>query len=140
MSRGISEIVATLLMIVVVSSISVALFTYSAGYFSGTTSAIGAVNTLNVGIVMERFVIVDTLKSGTNTISVAVYNYGRTPVTIVALFLNGTNLPLSEPIEIMPGEWGWVNGTTPVIVLSGSICSVSIASSLGNVYEEMARL
>jgi len=141
LSRGISEIVATLMMIVIVSSIGIALFVYSTGYFSGTTSAMGEVNRLNVNTVRERFLIVDTLvRSGASTeVSAAVYNYGRTTITIEAMFLNGTRLTLSWPVEIMPGEWAWVNGSTPFPVSSGSICSVRVASSLGNVYEAMVR-
>ncbi|MGQ9759986.1 MAG: hypothetical protein ACUVQ5_05405 [Candidatus Methanomethylicaceae archaeon] len=140
MSKGISEIVATLIMIVLVSGAGMALYVYSMGYFTITTSALGEANRLNVNSLRERFTIVDVLFSvggGETEVSTAVYNYGKTSVTLRAMFINGTAVAVPEPIEVAPGDLAWFNGSLPVALSTGSLVYVRVVSGLGNFYEAL---
>jgi len=138
LSKGISEIVATLIMIVIVSGIGMALYVYSMGYFTVTASALGEVSKVNVNSIRERFTVVDVIlkqDGGGMEVSAAVYNYGKTGVTLRGMFLNGTEVAVSGPIEVQPGGLVWFNGTVPVVLPSGALCHIRVVSGLGNYYE-----
>ena len=138
MAEGISEIVATLMMLVIVSGIGIGLYVYSMGYFTTTASALGEVSKMNVNTVRERFTVVDVVirSSGEETeISAAVYNYGKTGVTLQMMFLNGTQLTVNEMEEVPPGGLIWFNGSVPVIIPDRSLCYLRVVSALGNVHE-----
>ncbi|MGC8936740.1 MAG: hypothetical protein ACP5KV_05180 [Candidatus Methanomethylicaceae archaeon] len=138
MANGISEIVATLMMLVIVSGMGIALYVYSMGYFTTTASALGEVSRLDANSVRERFVVVDVVlrsSGGETNVSAAVYNYGKTGVTLMMMFLNGTQATISETEDVPPGGLIWFNGTVPVVIPSGSLCYLRVVSSLGNFYE-----
>jgi hypothetical protein len=138
MAEGISEIVATLMMLVIVSSIGIGLYVYSMGYFTTTASALGEVSRLDVNTLRERFAVVDVIvrRSGGGTeVSAAVYNYGKTTVTLQMMFLNGTQLAVSDVESVPPGGLIWFNGSVPVTIPEGSLCYLRVVSALGNVHE-----
>ncbi|MEM4233658.1 MAG: hypothetical protein QXU75_00735 [Candidatus Methanomethylicaceae archaeon] len=138
MSRGISEIVATLMIITIVSGISLSIYVYSLGYFTGTASAFGEIVKMNTNTLRERFAVVDVIiRSSTEgtEVSAAVYNYGKTEITLRTMFLNGTELNVGGPKEILPSEVAWFNGSMSIALVNGSICSLRVVSELGNFYE-----
>ncbi|MBC7113169.1 MAG: hypothetical protein H5T34_04015 [Candidatus Methanomethyliales bacterium] len=138
MAKGISEIVATLMMLTIVSGIGIALYAYSMGYFTTTTSALSEVSRMNANTMKERFVVVDVVfrsSGGGTEVSAAVYNYGKIGVTLQMMFLNGTQLTINEVEEVPPSGLIWFNGSVPVIIPKGSLCYLRVVSALGNVYE-----
>lgn len=140
MKKGISEIVASLMMIVIVVGVGMALYTYSMGYFSVTASALGETSKVNINSVRERFTVVDVIleaEGGETHISAAVYNYGKTSIILKALFINGTMATVSESVEIPPNDWAWFNGTVPALIPAGSLCYIRVVSEMGNFYEEL---
>jgi hypothetical protein len=136
MKKGISEIVAILVMLLIVSSIGVVIYTYATGYFSLMSSAITERSKLDINTIKEKFVIVDIIinKSNNTEICAAVYNYGKTSIILKSMFINGTKAITNEE-EILPGEFKWFNGTINMIIPSNTIINLKVVSSLGNYYE-----
>lgn len=138
MSKGVSEIVATVLMILMVSTIGMSVFLYSMGYFSGITSARYESNRMEINAIQENFRIVDAIIVNGNPceLKVAVYNYGNVRVDLRenGMYVNG--IPFSaSPVSIEPRQTAWFNGT-----YSGSITDqiwkVRIVSQRGTAYDE----
>ena len=104
MKKGISEIVAILVMLLIVSSIGVVIYTYATGYFSLMSSAITERSKLDINTINEKFVVVDIIinKSNNTEICAAVYNYGKTSIILKSMFINGTKAITNEE-EIFPG-------------------------------------
>lgn len=136
MKKGISEIIATLVMLLIVSSIGVIIYTYATGYFSLMSSAITERSKLDINTIKEKFVVVDIIinKSNNTEICAAVYNYGKTSIILKSMFINGTKAITNEE-EILPGEFKWFNGTINMVIPSNTIINLKVVSSLGNYYE-----
>ncbi|MCQ5337694.1 MAG: hypothetical protein NO475_05845 [Candidatus Methanomethylicia archaeon] len=136
MKKGISEIVAILVMLLIVSSIGVVIYTYATGYFSLMSSAITERSKLDINTIKEKFVVVDIIinKSNNTEICAAVYNYGKTSIVLKSMFINGTKAITNEE-EILPGEFKWFNGTINMVIPSNTIINLKVVSSLGNYYE-----
>jgi archaellum component FlaF (FlaF/FlaG flagellin family) len=137
MKKGISEIIAILVMLLIVSSIGVIIYTYATGYFSLMSSAITERSKLDINTIKEKFVIVDVIinrLSNSTEICTAVYNYGKTSIILKLMFINGTKAITNEE-EILPGEFKWFNGTINIVIPSNTIINLKVVSSLGNYYE-----
>ncbi|MCS7098098.1 MAG: hypothetical protein NZ922_03855 [Candidatus Methanomethyliaceae archaeon] len=136
MARGISEIIAVLMMIVIVSSISLVIYVYSVGLFTGTTSAFREKTNINIMSLREKFIIVDVLVRviGDNSIiHAAVYNYGKTDIVLNQMFINGTKAEVEE-IKLSPNSLIWFNGTIPLKIFNSTF-NLRIVSKLGNYHE-----
>ncbi|MBC7127917.1 MAG: hypothetical protein H5T32_06890 [Candidatus Methanosuratus sp.] len=137
MSKGVSEIVATVLMILIVSTIGLGVFLYSMGYFSGITSARYEATKVEINAILENFRIVDAVfvKGATSEVSLAVYNYGNVGIDLAAIYVNGTPLQTAV-MRLEPKQTGWFNGTYIGEIGSGP-AYVRIATLKGSVYEEV---
>ena len=138
-SKGVSEIVATVLMIAIVAAAGTGILLYSTGYFSGITSARDQADAQNLNSLREHFIITDASvknASGIGTVNASIYNFGETNVKIVGMYVNGMNFSLSSPIQINPNQSKWVNATGAGIPGNLIYIKVRVVSSLGNYYEE----
>ncbi|MDI9608987.1 MAG: hypothetical protein QFX34_01750 [Candidatus Verstraetearchaeota archaeon] len=136
--KGVSEIIAVILMILIVTTIGFGVFLYSLGYFSNITSAYVESSKLDSDAVRENFVITDvlfTVSSGSTNVRVAVYNYGQTNLRVAALYLNGTALGNLVEESIPPYAFGYVTGVLDREVSTSSPQLVRVVSKLGNYYE-----
>jgi len=111
LSKGISELVATIMMILIVTGVGFGVFLYSMGYYSGVTSAKDEANKLNINIIKENYIIADVtfnLSSSPVALNVTIFNYGPTNLEMSSLYLNGTQLAAfsASPARISPGEQG----------------------------------
>lgn len=136
MAKGISEIIAILMMIIIVSSISVIIYSYSVGFLTGVTSIFGERTRIDIISMKEKFVIVDVfveVLSNNSIVSVAVYNYGKVDVILHQMFINGTKAEVEE-IKLAPNNVVWFNGSVPIL-LSNSTFYLRIVTKMGNYYE-----
>ncbi|MDH5806367.1 MAG: hypothetical protein QXW62_05805 [Candidatus Methanomethylicaceae archaeon] len=136
MAKGISEIIAILMMIIIVSSISVIIYSYSVGFLTGVTSIFGERTRIDIISMKEKFVIVDVfveVLSNNSIVSVAVYNYGKVDVILHQMFINGTKAEVEE-IKLAPNNVVWFNGSVPIL-LSNSTFYLRIVTKMGNFYE-----
>ncbi|MGA2573952.1 MAG: archaellin/type IV pilin N-terminal domain-containing protein [Candidatus Methanomethylicaceae archaeon] len=139
--KGLSEIIATVLMIMIVTVLGFSIFLYGLGFFTATTSANNQATATGIQSLQERFVIIDvnftvTTTPVNNTIVTAwVYNYGSTNEKIVAMYLNGTQVSNVLSTLIDPNAALMVVGNVPFNVTQGIPQTIRVVSSLGNFYE-----
>lgn len=136
MAKGISEIIAVLMMIIIVSSVSIIIYSYSVGFFTGVTSAFEERTRMDIAGMKEKFVIVDVFVKvidDSSIVSAAVYNYGKSDIVLHQMFINGTKAEVNE-IKLSPNSLAWFNGSIS-IVLSNSTFYLRIVSKMGNFYE-----
>jgi flagellin-like protein len=136
LSKGVSEIVATVLMILMVSTIGMGVFIYSMGYFSGITSARYETNRMEINAIKENFRVVDAIIENRTACAVklAVYNYGEVRVDLAAMYVNGIPFSVS-PTSIEPRQTAWFNGTYAGSITEG-LWKVRIVSQKGSAYDE----
>src|SRR5512136_2557964 len=89
LSNGVSEIVTTVMLIMIVASVGIGILLYSMGYFSGVTSSRELMYNQDINKLKEHFIISDATLVNDSTVSVYVYNYGIIGVTINALYVDG---------------------------------------------------
>lgn len=139
-SKGVSEIIATVLMIMIVTAIGFAIFLYGMGFFTASTAARDQATSTGIATLRERFIVVDAYFNTTeNSASIWVYNYGETNLAISSIYLNGTKLDIDSPpspVSITPTKViKIICSTTTTIVTPGDSQLVRVVSSLGNFYE-----
>jgi len=133
--KGISELIATVIMIGLVALVGTATLLYSMNYFSGVTSAKQGADDLETAALKEDFVIVDAV-SGNGSARMAVYNFGSGEIYIVGAFVNGNSYNLTvNPVEIKVGETRWVNASGPVDTMN--LALIRVVSSSGGYYENV---
>jgi archaellum component FlaF (FlaF/FlaG flagellin family) len=136
--KGVSEIIAVILMILIVTTIGFGVFLYSLGYFSNITSAYMESSKVDSDAVRENFVITDvlfTVSAGNTNVRVAIYNYGQTNLRIAALYINGTALGSLVESSIPPYGSGFVTGVLDREISAGEPQLVRVVSKLGNYFE-----
>jgi len=133
-SKGVSEIVATVLMIMIVTAIGFAIFLYGMGFFTATSSARDTVTQTGIATLRERFIIVDVTMVNNSHISIWVYNYGETNVAVSSVYLNAIQLTImASDTAVYPGALRQINATMGVVQPGAQM--VRIVSALGNYYE-----
>jgi flagellin-like protein len=134
--KGVSEIVATVLMIMIVTLIGFTVLLYGMGYFSGTTSARNLQTQTTIDSLEERFIIVDAnFINSSQTLSVTVYNYGQVDIKIGSIYLNGTQLSGVLTTPIYPNQNAQINGSYTNGTFVPGIYQIEVVSTLGNYYE-----
>ncbi len=138
MSKGVSEIVATVLMILLVSTIGIGVFLYSMGYFSGITAARYEDTRAEISAIQENFRIVDAIisnETGSCDARFAVYNYGGVRVDLASMYINGRQFTVQKT-SVEPYQTVWFNGTYSGTV-PGDLFRVRIVSMKGTAYDEV---
>lgn len=138
-SKGVSEIVATVLMIMIVTAIGFAIFLYGLGFFTASTSARDVATQTGIATLRERFVVVDVnftaVNSTATNVTVWVYNYGETNLKISTVYLNASQIfNPAVPTSINPTDVTKIVCTTTGVSAN---CTqlVRVVSTLGNYYE-----
>jgi len=134
--KGVSEIIATVLMILIVTTIGFGVVSLSMNYFSGVSSARDVANKINIDAIRENFIVVNVLiNTSSSNVSIWVYNYGEINLRMTAIYLNGTQLGNFEaPPYIVPAGYGIINGTYPGAI-GNAPQLIRVVSTLGNYYE-----
>lgn len=133
--KGISELIATVVMIGLMALVGTAALLYSMNYFSGVTSAREGAENIELSSMKEDFVIVDAISKGGQA-SVAVYNFGKAEIFIVGMYVNGISYNLTTPpVEIRAGEMAWVNASGATD--TANLALIRVVSSTGNFYENV---
>ena len=135
--RGVSDIVANLLMAVVVLSVGLSIYLYSQTFFQTMTGFMGEAIQEHELVLYERFMVtrVDFNSSAPDTVTVWVFNYGEVGVEVKAVFINGE---LNEVDEYIPqGEWR--NITVPHEDWGYEAYRVLVVSSRGKRYETVVK-
>ncbi len=133
--RGVSEIIASLILILIVSSAGVVAYSYSIGAFSSSTSIYQLDTNLKEKQAQERFAIIAVWSNTSNQLNLTVLNYGQIDLTIDAVYINWasvTNYLAGRGTTIGNGALIQVSFTSPVSIQSGSTYSIVAVSTRGS--------
>ncbi|RLF14669.1 MAG: hypothetical protein DRJ97_05815 [Thermoprotei archaeon] len=132
-SRGVSEVVASLLLLGVVIALSVLILTYSLGAFQLAQTSMSRRFFEEGQSLREQFVIVDVWYHD-GELSVAVYNCGDTDAVVAGLYVNET-LTATPRVELLRGEMKWINASFQAE--ENATYWVKISTERGNTYETL---
>lgn len=131
--RGVSEIIASLMMVLIVSVAGVALYSYSLSAFSSSGSSFQLQTDQREERARERFSMIAVWRDG-DQLNLTVLNYGKIDLAIDAVYINGSSVFFSESGGrgkiIATREWCSLNFTYST--LTGGIYEIVVVSERGS--------
>lgn len=129
--RGVSEIVANLIVILIVSVAGVALYSYSLGTFSFSSSSFQLQTSDKEELARERISIINVWWNTENRLNLTMLNYGKIELVIDAVYINGTKVSISGGEDTVgAGELISISAF-PVSVNEGDTCEIIAVSERG---------
>ena len=95
-NRGVSEIIASLIIILIASVAGVALYSYSLGTFSSSSSSFQLQTSQKEERTRERFAIIAVWWDTVDQLNLTVLNYGKIELAIDAVYIDGTPVSIDE--------------------------------------------
>jgi archaellum component FlaF (FlaF/FlaG flagellin family) len=133
--RGVSEIISTIIIILIVSIAGSLLFTYSSGLFQGQQDKALKENKLSTDQVQERYKLTTVWWNGNdNLLNITVYNYGTLDIEISDIYINGVRVQIyffGRNEVIISEKYLRVAFASPVSIVYGETYSFNIVSSNG---------
>jgi flagellin-like protein len=132
--RGVSEIIASVVLILIVSSAGIVAYSYSIGAFSSTTSLFQLDTNMKEKQTQERFAVV-TVWNSSNQLNLTVLNYGQIDLTIDTVYINWTSVASylgGRGATIGRGVLIQISFTSPVTIQSGSTYEIIVVSTRGS--------
>ena len=132
--KGVSEIIASLTLLLVVSAAGVVLYAYSLGAFNSSSSSFRLQTIGKEEKARERFVIVAVWWTTGNQLNLTVLNYGKIEFAIDAVYINGTTVSsFANGKGAVVGVWELVRVkfTSPVSITSGRTYEIVAVSQRG---------
>ena len=132
--KGVSEIIASLMLVLIVTSAGVIAYSYSIGAFSSSTSLFQLNTKQKEKQTQERFAVVAVWNSS-NQLNLTVLNYGQIDLTIDTVYVNWTSVASylsGKGTTIGKGALVQVSFTSPVTIQSGSTIEIIVVSTRGS--------
>ncbi|MCW4012951.1 MAG: hypothetical protein NWF07_08160 [Candidatus Bathyarchaeota archaeon] len=133
--RGISEIISTIIIIMIVSIAGTYLFAYSTTYIQTQNDQYLTNNELDIGQTQERFSVSSVWWSGTdNFLNITVYNFGQNDIEVSDVYVDGIRVSSyshGKDTLILTKKLLQVGFTSPVAIISGSEYKITVVSSRG---------
>jgi flagellin-like protein len=133
--HGVSEIIASLILILIVTSAGVIAYSYSIGAFSSSTSLFQLDTNQKEKQAQERFAIIAVWSNPPNQFNLTVLNYGQIDLTIDTVYINWTSVASylgGNSTTIGKGALVQVSFTSPVAIQSGSTYEITAVSTRGS--------
>jgi flagellin-like protein len=130
--RGLSEIIGSLILIMIISISGVIVYAYSVNII-GTSSTNFNIRTVqNEELLKEKFQILRVWMHQ-NQMNLTILNWGQTDFTTAAVYINGLAVTqfTKYSVTIGPGELANVEFTLPFTAQSGSSLEVLVVSDRG---------
>ena len=133
--RGISEIISTIILILIVSVAGTYLFAYSTTYIQAQNDQFLSDNEITVGKAQERFTVTTVWWSGSGQfLNLTIYNYGQNDIAISDIYIDGVRVSdysFGRNVKILTGDLHQIGITSPIAITSGFSYKISIVSSRG---------
>ena len=138
--RAVSEIIASLMLLLIVSALGTVLYSYTLTITQGQHDDLTSEMSSAAERAQERVRVIAVWWSGIgDLLNVTVLNYGRIDVGIADVYVNGervTDYSFGRNELIYTQKWGRLGFTSPKPVTAGSTYEITIVSENGvpNVY------
>jgi flagellin-like protein len=133
--RGVSEIIATIILIMIVSIAGTLLFAYSSTYIQNLNDQYQENNDLTIGTAQERFTITTVWWSGSDDfLNITVYNFGQNDIKITDIYIDGVQVStyaFGRDTLILTEKILQLGVTSPVTITDGAEYRVTIVSERG---------
>ena len=133
--RGVSEIIATIILIMIVSIAGTLLFAYSSNYIQNLNDQYQENNELTIGTAQERFTISTVWWSGADDfLNITVYNYGQNDIQITDVYIDGVQVStyaFGRDTLILTEKILQLGFTSPVAIIDGAEYRITIVSGRG---------
>ena len=132
--RGVSEVVASLIIILVVSIAGTALYSYSTDAFSSSWSSFGLQTARREEQAQERFSIIAVWGDNVDQLNLTILNYGKIELAIDAVYVDGTRASINEGKGTVAARKGkvQVKFTSPVPIQDGQTYEIVAVSERGS--------
>jgi|GEM_PF-2304256 uncharacterized protein (DUF58 family) len=130
--RGISELISSMMILVLAVTLGVLVYIYALSVFATTTSSFSSIVSGEVSRLSESFVIDNVWVMGNGTVVLSVYNYGDVGISIVHVYVNDTLVTSTKPslpLYLSPGGKVFIRFVLPV---HGNIYVFEVESGSGN--------
>lgn len=114
-SRAVSEVIASLIMLLIVSVLGTYLYSYSLTETGVQQNNLEGDIQTEAGRAQERFKVIACIYEG-NLLNLTVLNYGRLDIKIVDVYLDSNRVALSPGEEIYTSDLGLISFTYPGLV------------------------
>ena len=133
--RGVSEIIATIILIMIVSIAGTMLFAYSSNYIQSLNDQYQRNTEITTGTAQERFTITTVWWSGTdNFLNLTIYNYGQNDIQITDVYIDGVQVDtysFGRNTVILTEKIIQLGVTSPVTIVDGVEYKITIVSKRG---------
>lgn len=133
--RGVSEIISTIIIILIVSVAGSLLFTYSSVLFQRQQATAIRENKLSTVQAQELFRFTAVWWNGNDDLlHVTVYNYGKLDIDISDIYIDGVRVEtyfFGRGELILTEKYLRVAFTSPVTIVAGETYSINVVSSNG---------
>ena len=133
--RGVSEIIATIMPIMIVSIAGTMLFAYSSNYIQNLNDQYQENNELTIGTAQERFKVSTVWWSGADDfLNLTVYNYGQNDIKITDVYIDGVQVStyaFGRDTLILTEKLLQLGFTSPVTIVDGVEYRITIVSERG---------
>lgn len=114
-SRAVSEVIASLIMLLIVSVLGTYLYSYSLTETGVQQNNLEGDIQTEADRAQERFKVIACIYEG-NLLNLTVLNYGRLDIKIVDIYLDSNRVALSPGKEIYTSDLGLISFTYPGLV------------------------
>ena len=130
-----SEIISSVILILVVSSAGVVAYSYSIGAFSSSSSLFQLDTSMKENQAQERFAIIAVWSNPPNQLNLTVLNYGQIGLAIDIVYINWTsvmNYSAGRRTTIGKEALIQVSFTSPIAIQSASTYEITAVSTRGS--------
>lgn len=133
--RGVSEIIATIILIMIVSIAGTLLFAYSTNYIQDLNDQYQENNEITSGTAQERFTVTTVWWSGADDfLNITVYNFGQNDISITDVYIDGVQVSayaFGRDTLILTEKLLQLGFTSPVAIIDGIAYKITIVSERG---------
>jgi hypothetical protein len=133
--RGVSEVIASLIILLIVSLAGAGLYSYSLTTFGATNSSFQAQTDKAAEQARERFLIIAVWVGTANQLNITTLNYGKIELAINAVYIDGKQVSVyasGKDQTIAKGTIASIKFTSPVSILVGQTYEIIGVSERGS--------
>jgi flagellin-like protein len=134
--RGVSEIIASLILVLIVTAAGTVAYSMSLNSFSQSSSLFQLQTGQREEQARERFAVIAVSWDATepNRLNLTVLNYGKTDVTVDAVYISGTAVtnPQGRGVKIGALDLVFVGFDSPTPILAGQTYDILVVSERGS--------
>lgn len=133
--RGISEIIGSLMILLIISALGTILYNYSLDAMNYQKNVLESDIKIALDKAQVRIKVISTQSNySANILNLTILNYGVCSVTIDDVYINNTRVQTyldGQDTTILPMDLGHINFVSPIPIIQGALYDIVIVSLRG---------